>query len=148
LNRSQFAFAILLLAAVVLFPLLASLRRPSALARWPKTTSADEAIIFFNPGSGLLLEEKSETPGVMAASFKSVLRSPYFAPDLQLERHMASGDFLCHALFLPERADKAYFIFDRLPATHAGYLLVKLRLLEHAREAWLYHVDDFAPAAP
>jgi hypothetical protein len=138
-------FAILLLAAVSLFPLAASLRGNSIFNRLrnPSTVSQDEVIIHYNPGSGTLIEEKSPVPGVMSTSFQAIMRSPYFAPHLSLQRHMVSGDYLYHALFLPNRADKAYILFDRLPDLRPGYLRVKIRLLENQKEAFLYRAESF-----
>jgi hypothetical protein len=143
---SEVGFAIILLASVTLFPLLASIMGTSNLDRLRQASpdAPDEVTIFCNPSSGVLIEEKSLIPGVMTASFQAILRSPYFAPDLNLQRHMVSGDYLYHALFLPNRADKAYILFDRLPEARPGYLRVHLRLLEHEKEAFLYRAEKFS----
>jgi hypothetical protein len=145
-NWSQTGFACLLLAAVSVFPLAASVRGASIFHRisQAKHDSADEVIIFYNPASGILIEEKSRIPGVMSASFQAILRSPYFAQDLRLRAHIVSGDYLYHSLFLPERADAAYILFDRVPDARPCYLRVKVRLLERQKGGSLYRAESFS----
>lgn len=145
-DATRLWFSVSLITALVAFPMFLSFSQGHKIAKARGLIrSPNEAILFFNPASGLLLEEKSRDPRILSSSFQGILKSPYFAPELNLEKHIVSGDFLCHALLLPNPTDKAYVIFDRVPSDKAGYLRVTLRQLENNKGAWLYKAEKVEP---
>jgi hypothetical protein len=147
----EIAFAVGLTAAVTLIAVYISLAaNPKAMSSALQKTgiSADEGVFYFNRDSGILVEGESPPPDVLNVRLENVTRSGPFARDLKFSSCIFRGDFLCDALLLVhptshEDVIDSYIVFDRIPETQSGYLIVKLRLLVQKAGTALFKADDF-----
>jgi hypothetical protein len=147
------AFAALLLIAVVITPLLLSLRPIAPSVRsWAQRTgegAAKEVIFYYNPASGILLGDEEATDGVMVVPVASVTSTPMFGSDLRAAAHLRSGHYLYQAFFLQEPEHPNVVVrFNGIPEGGPGFLKVTLALLEERDDCSLYAADTHTRLQP
>ena len=146
-SLNKFGFALTLFAAVSVFPLIMSVK---GLPHWiselrgANEESSREAVFYYHPCSGILIDAVSNIPGVMSVPLRDVTHSAQFGQQLSPVYHVIPGDYLYHALFLERPRDNTFVLFDRVPDERPGYLKVTLRLLEHQGEAFLFKAETIS----
>ena len=150
---AESAFAILILATVSIFPLIASVRPVSpALLLWSQAKekgSRKEVVFYYTPGSGILLGHEQRRAGVMNVAVQSVAYAPMFGRELRAPEHFAAGDYLYHAFFLQEPEYGNVFVrFRSVPEVQPGYLKVLVSLLEERDGSFLYVAENYTRVDP